>query len=69
MPNLASKVLRLTLDRLASDWQTSYGHPVLVVETFVDVAQFCGTEHEPVNGLLSLNLKEWKEPRYFSSSI
>jgi Domain of unknown function (DUF4338) len=43
VPNLASKVLRLSLDRLLTDWQSSYGHPVLVVETFVDVAQFCGT--------------------------
>jgi len=43
VPNLASKVLRLTLDRLPTDWQTHYGHPVLVVETFVDVAQFSGT--------------------------
>ncbi|MBV8096030.1 MAG: ISAs1 family transposase [Acetobacteraceae bacterium] len=43
VPNLASKVLRLTLDRLPTDWQTCYGHPVLVVETFVDAAQFCGT--------------------------
>ena len=43
VPNLASKVLRLTLDRLPIDWQTTYGHPVLVVETFVDAAQFCGT--------------------------
>jgi hypothetical protein len=43
VPNLASKVLRLTLDRLSTDWQTCYGHPLLVVETFVDVAQFCGT--------------------------
>ncbi len=43
VPNLASKVLRMTLDRLATDWQSAYGHPVLVVETFVDVAQFCGT--------------------------
>src|SRR6202158_6471999 len=42
VPNLASKVLRLTLDRLATDWQSTYGHPVLVVETFVDVAQFSG---------------------------
>ena len=45
VPNLASKVLRLTLDRLATDWQSAYGHPVLVVETFVDVAQFCGTAY------------------------
>ena len=43
VPNLATKVLRLTLDRLSGDWQVRYGHPVLVVETFVDPAQFCGT--------------------------
>ena len=43
VPNLASKVLGLTLQRLSADWQACYGHPVLVVETFVDPAQFCGT--------------------------
>ena len=37
--NLATKVLRLTLDRLSRDWQVRYGHPVLVVETFVDPAR------------------------------
>lgn len=42
-PNLGSRVLRLTLDRLAADWRAQYGHPVLVVETFVDPAQFSGT--------------------------
>jgi hypothetical protein len=43
VPNLGSRVLRLTLARLPGDWQTRYGHPVEVVETFVDPAQFCGT--------------------------
>jgi hypothetical protein len=43
VPNLGSRVLRLTLQRLPADWQTRYGHPVEVVETFVDPAQFCGT--------------------------
>jgi hypothetical protein len=43
VPNLGSRVLRLTLDRLSDDWQARYGHPVLVVETFVDPGQFCGT--------------------------
>jgi Domain of unknown function (DUF4338)/DDE_Tnp_1-associated len=43
VPNLGSRVLRLTLARLRQDWQTRYGHPVEVVETFVDPAQFCGT--------------------------
>jgi hypothetical protein len=43
LPNLASRVLRLALDRLSGDWQAKYGHPVLVVETFVDPEQFRGT--------------------------
>jgi hypothetical protein len=43
IPNLGSRVLRLTLDRLGADWQARYGHPVLVVETFVDPDQFDGT--------------------------
>jgi hypothetical protein len=43
VPNLGSRVLRLTLERLARDWQHHYGHPVEIVETFVDPQQFSGT--------------------------
>jgi hypothetical protein len=43
VPNLGSRSLRLVLERLSADWQARYGHPVLVVETFVDPEQFCGT--------------------------
>jgi hypothetical protein len=43
VPNLGTRVLRAVLDRLSADWQQHYGHPVLVVETFVDPDQFCGT--------------------------
>lgn len=43
VPNLGSKVLRMVLGRLSNDWQNRYGHPVLIVETFVDPEQFCGT--------------------------
>ena len=42
-PNLASRVLKLTGQRLAADWQQHFGHPVLAVETFVDPQQFRGT--------------------------
>lgn len=42
-PNLASRVLALCCGRLASDWQQTYGHPVLVVESFVDSQLFRGT--------------------------
>jgi len=41
--NLGSRALRLTLDRLSADWQQRYGHPVVLVETFVDPERFCGT--------------------------
>lgn len=42
-PNLGTRVLRMVLARLSEDWQRAYAHPVLVVETFVDPEQFCGT--------------------------
>ena len=53
VPNLGSRVLRLTLARLRSDWHQRYGHPVEVVETFVDPDQFCGTVYT-ANGWLEL---------------
>ena len=42
-PNLASRVLALVLRRLSADWQECWGHPVLVVESFVDESQYRGT--------------------------
>jgi hypothetical protein len=43
VPNLGSRVLRLTLERLSRDWEDQYAHPILAVETFVDPDHFCGT--------------------------
>jgi hypothetical protein len=42
-PNLGTRALRMVLARLSSDWQARYAHRVLVVETFVDPEEFCGT--------------------------
>jgi len=42
-PNLASRVLTLVCDQLPGDWQAHFGHPVLLVETFVDPQRFRGT--------------------------
>jgi hypothetical protein len=42
-PNLASRVLGLVLRRLSADWQEQWGHPVLVVESFVDESLYRGT--------------------------
>ena len=42
-PNLASRSLSLCLHGLSADWHARYGHPVVLVETFVDPERFCGT--------------------------
>src|SRR5882724_5797124 len=42
-PNLASRVLALCLKRLNADWQERWGHPVLLVESYVDESQYRGT--------------------------
>jgi len=45
LKNLASKVLAANLRRLSRDWQQRYGHPILLVETFVDPSRFEGTSY------------------------
>lgn len=42
-PNAASAVMGRVLSRLSSDWVSVWGHPVLMVETFVDPARHVGT--------------------------
>jgi Domain of unknown function (DUF4338)/DDE_Tnp_1-associated/Transposase DDE domain len=42
-PNLASRVLGLCLRRLSRDWEEQWGHPVLLVESFVDESRYRGT--------------------------
>jgi hypothetical protein len=43
--NLASRVLSLNLKRLSRDWESTYGHPVFLAETFVDPRRFSGTSY------------------------
>lgn len=42
-PNLVSRFMKMMLARLAVDWQAAWGHPVALVETFVDPYLFQGT--------------------------
>jgi len=42
-PNLASRVLALCLKRLNADWQEHWGHPVVLVESYVDESHYRGT--------------------------
>lgn len=43
VPNLASRVLGQCVRRLSSDWLQAWGHPILLVETFVDPVRFRGS--------------------------
>ena len=43
LPNLASRVLSLSVKRLSADWDAAYGHGVLLAETFVNGRRFRGT--------------------------
>jgi hypothetical protein len=47
--NLASQILSLNLKCLSEDWQQRYGHPIALVETFVDPERFEGTCYRAAN--------------------
>ena len=43
VPHLASHLLRRIARRLSADWMGQYGHPIYLLETFVDTSRFQGT--------------------------
>ena len=47
--NLASHILSLNLKRISCDWIAKYGHPILMVETFVDANRNKGTCYKADN--------------------
>jgi len=49
VPNMGSRLLSLCQQRLSSDWQETFGHPVLLLETFVDPQYFRGTVYRAAN--------------------
>lgn len=46
---LASHVLGLVLRRIGADWQRKYGHPIDLLETFVERDRFAGTCYQAAN--------------------
>jgi hypothetical protein len=48
-PNIGSRVLSLTERRVVADWQARFGHPVLLLETFVDPRRFHGGVYRAAN--------------------
>jgi len=51
VPCLASHIQGLVAGRLRADWQTKYGRPLELVETFVDTSRFTGACYRAANWL------------------
>ena len=49
VPHLASWTLAAVLRRLSPDWQIKYGHPIHMVESFVEGDRFRGTAYQAAN--------------------
>lgn len=49
VPHLASHMLGRIARRLAADWQAKYGHPLHLLETFVEHDRFQGTCYRAAN--------------------
>lgn len=49
--HLSSWILGRVLRRLSADWQGKYGHPIVLVETFVERERFAGTSYQASNWL------------------
>ncbi len=47
--NLASRVLGRSMRRVSADWEAAYGHPLELVETFVDPVRFHGGAYDATN--------------------
>lgn len=49
VPHLASHILGLIVRQISADWQKKYGHPLYLLETFVEKERFKGTCYKAAN--------------------
>lgn len=49
VPHLGSWILGRAAGRIARDWRAKYGHPVVLLETFVERERFRGTAYRAAN--------------------
>jgi hypothetical protein len=47
--SLASHLLSAVAQRVSADWKRKYGHPIFLLETFVDQERFAGTVYQAAN--------------------
>lgn len=51
VPHLASHILSVIAKRVSGDWEQKYGHPICLLETFVETDRFKGTCYKAANWL------------------
>jgi hypothetical protein len=49
VPDLGSWILGRVAHRVGRDWQAKYGHPLMLLETFVEAQRFRGTVYRAAN--------------------
>jgi hypothetical protein len=49
VPHLASHILSLICRRITADWIIKYGHPLYLLETYVECGRFQGTCYKAAN--------------------
>ena len=49
VPHLASHILGRMARQISADWQHIYGHPIYLLETFVEPSRFRGTSYRAAN--------------------
>jgi Domain of unknown function (DUF4338) len=73
VPHLPSHVLRTLAERISPDWQRKYGHPIILLETFVEPERFAGTSYRAADwihvGVTQGRGRQGASPRIRSTSI
>lgn len=68
--HLASHILGRIMRRLRGDWLHRYGHPVYLVETFVEKDRFHGTCYKAANwSLLGQTRGRGRQDRYYTHAV
>jgi hypothetical protein len=49
VPHLATYLLGRLAQRVSADWQAKYGHPLWLLESFVETGRFAGTAYRAAN--------------------
>jgi hypothetical protein len=70
VPHLASHLLSLSMKRISADWHDKYGHPLHLIETFVERDRFRGTCYRAANWHLVGQTKgRSRQDRYASMKV